>query len=82
MYNFTCKTSQLKVGDVVKVYDGEFGTGTIRKIDCNLVHITRPYTHMDENTNICYTGVEEFTRSMGDKQDWLVYRRHRRRKEG
>jgi hypothetical protein len=57
--------SELKVGDVIDLYDGPFSTAIVKMIGNNLVHFYRPYgTHADFTCTsgvICYMGLEEFT---------------------
>lgn len=75
----TLKTNELKLGDVVKAFDGPFGTAIVKQIENGLVYFFRPYAvTADFNYTggvICYTGTEEFGRSLTDKQDWVVYQR-------
>ena len=78
-YNFTCKTANLKLADVVKLFDGPFGTGIVKQIADGFVTVFRPYGTSEDfcytGGVICYTGIEEYKFSLTDKQEFFVYQR-------
>lgn len=75
----TIPATELRIGDVVKVFDDEWGTAIVKNIAAGLVHFFRPYGHADNfiysGGVICYTGVEEFTRPHTVTEMVYVYRR-------
>ena len=78
-YNFTAKTAELQLADVVELFEGPFGTGIVKQIADGFVTMFRPYgTSTDvaySNGVICYTGIEEYKFSLTDKQEFFVYQR-------
>lgn len=73
------KTTELKLGDVVQVFDGAYGTATVKQIRDGMITFFRPYTQTADFSYtggvICYIGFEEFTRFHSDDQEWIVYHR-------
>ena len=57
-------TKELKLGDVVEVYNGPWNTAIVCKIEPDGITLFRPYGTMADfscgNRVICYTGIEEF----------------------
>lgn len=49
------KVSDLRLGDVVQLYDGPFGTATVFQIKDDVVHMERPYGATADFT--CTSGV-------------------------
>lgn len=52
---------ELKAGDQVTIGHGPYTTATVTKVVDGLVHLVRPYVHIDEQTGIDYIGVENWT---------------------
>jgi hypothetical protein len=77
----TLKTSELRLGDIVKAfpYDDAFSTATVERIDKGLVHFFRPYVHTNDFSYtggvMCYVGVEHFSVFQTSSQTFDVYRR-------
>jgi len=75
----TLKISDLKLGDVVELYEGPFATAVVKQIKDGLVWFYRPYgTHADFTCTsgvICYIGLEEFSRSVTDTSTVKVWHR-------
>lgn len=74
----------LRVGDVLKQFEGPFGTAIVEKITAEAVHLFRPYgatagfTYGDfapRGQTICYHGREETVFLLTDKAQFLVYQR-------
>jgi hypothetical protein len=55
--------AELRLGDVVELFDGAYGTATVKQITDEFVLFFRPYAATaDFSTTsgvICYTGIEE-----------------------
>jgi len=72
--------SELQLGDVVELFEGAYGTATVKSIRDG-VTLFRPYATTSDfsmgGTVICYTGIEEVTFPLEsrDRQEWLVYQR-------
>lgn len=77
--NKEISATALKVADVVRVFEGEWGTAIVKNIAGGLVHLYRPYGHAENWSYsggvICYMGVEEFTRPCTDSEKFFLYRR-------
>lgn len=75
----TVTASELKLGDVVELFDGPFATATVKQIKDGLVHFHRPYSHGGDFTCtagiICYTGLEEFSASVTSTSTYKLWRR-------
>ena len=60
----TVTAAELKLGDVVELFDGPFATAIVRQIEDGKVTFFRPYgTHSDTVYTggvIPYTGIEDF----------------------
>lgn len=72
--------SELRVGDVLKWYDGAFGTAVVKQVTNEYVKLFRPYGTTagfayGDNQTVCYTGVEEGTYLRDSKERFLVYQR-------
>jgi hypothetical protein len=69
---------ELHLGDVVRVFDGPWGTAIVKRIDSNAVTFFRPYgTKCDFTCSsgvICYMGLEEFSVPMNNNP-FFVYQR-------
>lgn len=70
---------EMKLGDVVEVFDGPWSTAIVRKIEDGNVTFFRPYgTHADFTCTagvICYTGTEEFTMTPMSGKRYKLWRR-------
>jgi hypothetical protein len=71
---------ELQVGDVVKWFDGAFGTAIVKQVTDKEVKLFRPYGTTagfaySNNQTICYTGTEEGTYLRDSKECFLVYQR-------
>jgi hypothetical protein len=71
--------AELRIGDTVEVFDGPYGSATVKKIKDGLIWFHRPYGHFDNvrygDAVICYVGVEEFSRFQTDSSTVKVWRR-------
>ena len=70
----------LRVGDVVKWFDGPFGTAIVEQVTADEVKLFRPYGTTSGftysgNKTICYHGSESGTYSSSSKEQFLVYQR-------
>jgi len=67
MRQVTVKQSELKPADRVLVglgpypFTGPYNCATVTKIVDGIIHLVRPYVHIDEQTGIDYVGVERWT---------------------
>jgi len=63
-------SSELKLGDVVELFDGPFGTATVKQIKDGSVTFFRPYVATANFSCtggvICTIGIEEFSRAVTD----------------
>ena len=63
---------ELRIGDVVDLFDGPWATAIVRKIEDNTVLFFRPYgTHADficTGGVICYTGIENYSEMIADNR--------------
>lgn len=63
---------QLQLADVITLFEGPFGTGTVRQITADEVIIARPYGVTQDFSytgGVCYsTGVEECKYLLSDKR--------------
>jgi len=79
----TLKLSELKLADVVQLFDDEYGTATVKQIDGDIVTFLRPYVITQDFSYaggvICSLGYEECTYLKGtktaDELKFNVYRR-------
>jgi hypothetical protein len=71
--------TELKLADCVEAFDGPYGTAIVKQISNGLITFFRPYgTHADFSHTggvICYTGTEEFTRTVTHREKMRVWRR-------
>jgi hypothetical protein len=69
---FKAKISELELGDTVKLFDGPFGWGVVRRITDTLVTVFRPYAITADFSYtggvIPYVGIEEVSYSISDTQ--------------
>lgn len=70
----------LRVGDVVKQFEGPFGTAIVRKVTADSVTFFRPYGTTagfvyGGGQTICYHGMEETTFALDSKAVFHVYQR-------
>lgn len=79
MKPFTCKVSELQLGDIVEVFDDAFGTAVINQIKDGSIHFFRPYGTSEDFSYtggvIPYIGIETFTRPVTDSSEIKVWRR-------
>ena len=73
------KASELQLGDIVKVFEGAYGTATVKQIKDNLITFFRPYVHTDDFSYtggvLCYTGVEEFHSFANSEETYELLRK-------
>jgi hypothetical protein len=60
---FKLKACELKLGDVLQIFDGPYGTGTVTRIWEGQIDIERPYGHTSDfsysgGSVVFYTGME------------------------
>lgn len=71
--------AELRIGDVVKVLDGPWGTAIVKNVTENEITFFRPYGANADFTCtagvICYTGTETFSRALPSAQTAFVYHR-------
>jgi hypothetical protein len=71
--------TELRLADVVKAFDGPWGTAIVKNITKNEVTFFRPYgttANFSMNSGvICYTGLETFSRMLSSKEKIFVYQR-------
>jgi hypothetical protein len=64
--------AELKVGDVVEMFDGPWSTAIVKQVADNKVHLFRPYGTTADFTCtggvICYTGIENYSETIADGQ--------------
>ena len=74
----TVKQSELRVGDIVRSFDGSYSDATVKQVEGDVIHLFRPYVHTSDFIGsgglICYVGVENFTIFRSDRTITLVQR--------
>ncbi len=77
--NRTMKVRELQLADVVRLFEGPWGTGTVIKIDADSVLIYRTYQATADFSYtggvIPYIGYEHCTYLLSDNRDMFVYER-------
>lgn len=72
-------TKDLRLGDVVRAFDGPFGTAIVKQIEDGVAHLFRPYGTTGDFSYtggvICYTGIETFPLVLTDNVEIEVYER-------
>jgi len=72
--------NELRTGDIVKLFDGPFGTAIVKNRTDTEVTFFRPYGHHGDvvmtNGVITYTGTETFSRGLPTSQTYFVYQRN------
>lgn len=73
------KVGNLQVGDVVKAFDGPWGTAIVKKIEDGTVTFFRPYG-ISANFSyragvVCYVGIEDFSHLNNDKEVYVYQRK-------
>lgn len=72
--------NELRIGDVVQLFDGPFSTAIVKNVTEFEVEFFRPYgVHSDvayTNGVITYTGTETFHRALPTEQKYFVYQRN------
>jgi hypothetical protein len=61
MVEITVTQRQLEPGDQISIGMGGYSTATVTKIEDGIIHLVRPYVHIDSQTGIDYIGVEHWT---------------------
>lgn len=78
-FNQTLPAAELKLGDVIQVLDGPFGTAIVSKVERDEIKLYRPYgTNADFSCTsgvICYVGIEEFSVPRSQTKTYFVYDR-------
>lgn len=74
------KIADLRVGDVIKQFDGPFGTAIVEHATDTEVKLFRPYGTTagfvySDNRTITYTGIEYTTFPRGSATEFEIYRR-------
>jgi len=58
------RASEFRLGDVVQLFDGPYGTATVRQIENDVVTFFRPYVQSEDWSYtggvICTIGIEQF----------------------
>ena len=77
--NKTFSANDLRIGDVVQMFEGPFGTAIVKNATKDQVTFFRTYAVTSDvaysNGLIGYTGVEEFSRGLPSEQTYFVYQR-------
>jgi hypothetical protein len=63
-----CKVTELRLADVVELFEGPFGTGVVRQITADEVIIARPY---GVTGDFSYTGGVLFSVGVEECKYWL-----------
>jgi hypothetical protein len=78
-FPITVKVADLQLGDVLELFEGPYGTATVKQIRDGQVTLFRPYAATaDFSTTsgvICYTGIEECKYLIGSNAKFKVYSR-------
>jgi hypothetical protein len=75
------ESRELRLGDVVQLFEGPFGTAIVNRIDKkkNLVYFYRPYGTNHDFTYtggvVCLVGIEEFCRFHDTDEKYHVWKR-------
>jgi hypothetical protein len=71
------KPREFKLGDVIKAYDGAFGTACVTKITKESVQLHRPYGLTDDFESTAgvnyYTGVEIYSLWLTSEREYELY---------
>jgi hypothetical protein len=72
--------SQLKLGDVIQVFEGPYGTATVKKIESEKLTLFRPYALTQDWSYtggvICTLGIEEYSIFItNSKMEYVLWRR-------
>ena len=70
----------LKVGDVIQLFEGAYGTATVKQIKDGEVILFRPYTSTADftygnNEVICYIGIEFCTYLVSEEYEYELFAR-------
>lgn len=77
----TLKANELRVGDIVNCFDGEFSHAIVKQVTENFVTFYRPYATTANdvvyagNQLICLVGIEEFQVWLTSTTQYQVLRR-------
>ncbi len=78
--NQEVSVTELQLGDIIRCFEGPFGTGIVQSIDDVCVKIFRPYGRSDDFQHtggvICYTGIEHYALFKESKAAVYLYRRN------
>ena len=71
MERIKVKMQELKAGDVIQLFEGAYGTATVKQVKDGMVSVFRPYTHTADfsysgNRVICYVGIEIYNLVAGE----------------
>ena len=81
MTNKTVTAKELRLGDVVQLFDGPYGTAHVRNITDTLVTFYRPYgTCTDFSCTagvICYVGIEEYSELLESSKTFTLWHHNR-----
>lgn len=71
--------SELRLGDVIKTFDGPWGTAIVKNVTEHEVELFRPYGHNADFSMtsgiLCYVGIEQYKIPKDSKMQYEVYRR-------
>ena len=77
--NRSMSMNELRIGDVVKVFDGPWDTSIVKNVTEKEVTFFRPYGTTADFTCtggvICYTGIEEYSIPLPSDKNVFVYQR-------
>lgn len=78
-FPMTVKVADLKLGDVLQLFEGAYGTATVKQIKDGVVTLFRPYAATEDFSYtggvICYTGIEECKYMLDGREQFKVYSR-------
>ncbi len=73
------KVKDLRLGDVVRLFEGAYGTATVKQTKDGVVTLFRPYGHTSDFSYtggvICYVGMESIVYHDTSEQDFHLYSR-------
>ena len=78
-YPIRVKSDDLRLADVVRLFDGPFGWAIVMKIDEGGVHFYRPYAVTEGFSYtggvLAYVGIEQFSRPRSEDCEYEVFQR-------
>jgi hypothetical protein len=73
-YGTMLKADELQLGDVVELFEGPYGCGTVKQIKDGMITFFRPYTATADFSYtggvICYVGIEESSRTVNPRETY------------